>query len=310
MFPVTTPEVPPARAIRYTRVAFAIVAAGAAFALYFASRPAHNYLDGAGPRYAVDLPPAPDPTPELKVVTFNVQYARDIPNALAALREEEGLAGADIIALQEMDAPGAEAIARGLGMSAVYYPASVHPRDGRDFGNAVLVRGRILKDRKVILPHPSILRGMQRIAVAADVEVQGAHMRVYSVHLSAPTDVTPSSRRDQVARLVEDARGAERVVMAGDFNDRDLVGDAFEGAGYTWASRGLPFTISRFTWDHVFVRGLTGVSVERRGVANGRGASNHLPVWVDLQLPAPASPAPSPVPAVSTAPRRSTTPAP
>lgn len=306
-------EPPPAsrwRAVRSWRAAFALLGVAAAASLYVASRPAHNYLDAAGPRHVVELPLSPDPTPELKVVTFNVQYARDIENALLALREEEGLRGADIVALQEMDAPGVETIARGLGLSAVYYPASIHPRDGRDFGNALLVRGRILRDRKIILPHPSILRGMQRIAVAADVEVQGVLLRAYSVHLSAPMDVTPRSRRDQVARLLEDARTAERVVMAGDFNDRDLVGHALEGAGFTWASRGLPFTISRFTWDHVFVRGLQGVSVERRGVGNGRGASNHLPVWVDLRPPDPTAPLASPVPEVSTVPRTATTPAP
>ena len=101
---------------------------------------AHNYLEPDSPRYAggpgqVPREASPDGSP--RVVTFNVAYARQITEAVAALRAQP-LRGADVIALQEMDAPGTAAIAEALGLNYVYYPASRHPKTGRDFGNAIL----------------------------------------------------------------------------------------------------------------------------------------------------------------------------
>jgi hypothetical protein len=69
-------------------------------------------------------------TTTLRVVTFNIQFARHIDSAMALLATAEPLAGADIITLQEMDAPGTSRIAAALGMSYVYYP----PHCGRSRG--------------------------------------------------------------------------------------------------------------------------------------------------------------------------------
>src|SRR6185436_18131400 len=112
----------------------------------------HNYLEPEGPRYAGGPSPMSAAPPRgdgsLRVVTFNVEYAKRIPEAIAALRAD-GLRGADVIALQEMDAPGTAAIAEALGMNYVYYPASRHPKTGRDFGNAILSPWPIEASRKV-----------------------------------------------------------------------------------------------------------------------------------------------------------------
>ena len=107
-----------------------------------------------------------------------------------------------MLALQEMDAPGAERLARALGYDYVYYPAAYHPTAGKDFGNAILVRGRIVADHKLLLPHPSRSRGLQRIAVAADVEVASRRLRVYSVHLETPAEIWPWQRREQVQAIL------------------------------------------------------------------------------------------------------------
>ena len=103
---------------------------------------AKNYEDPNGPRYAGEASPRPGARGAVRVVTFNVRYALAVDKAIEALREDEDLRSADLVMLQEMDAPGVERIARALGMSWVYYPAAVHPGGGKDFGNAVLVRGR------------------------------------------------------------------------------------------------------------------------------------------------------------------------
>lgn len=266
--------------------------ATAALALSLAAscKPATNYESNTGPRYASAAPPAADPVPGLRVATFNIRYARDIAGALSAIRTDEHLRGADVLALQEMDAPGVEAMARGLGMSSVYYPAAVHPTGGKDFGPAVLVRGRIEADGKVFLPHLSRGRAMQRIAVWADVDVDGVRFRMYSLHLSADAEMSRPKRLDQLRALIAEADSHPAVVVAGDFNDRAAVGSIFESAGYEWVSRDLPATVAHvFTWDHIFARGLRLVALDRRGVANNLGSSDHRPLWADL-VPANIAP--------------------
>lgn len=249
-----------------------------------ACAPATNYETASRPRYAWAAPPLADPVPGLRVVTFNIRYANDVDGALRAIRADDHLRGADAIALQEMDARGVDVIARGLGLSYVYYPAAIHPGGGRDFGNAVLVRGRILDDGKLFLPHLSRGRGMQRVAVWADVDVDGLRFRMYSLHLSADAEMSRRKRLDQVRALLRHARDLrDPVLAAGDFNDRGAVGYAFESAGYEWVSRDLPATVSWFTWDHIFARGLRLVTLDRRGVADPRGSSDHRPVWADLE---------------------------
>jgi hypothetical protein len=151
----------------------------------------------------------------------------------------------------------------------VYYPAAFHPQGSGDFGNALLVKGTIEADHKLILPHTSRLRHMLREAVAADVVVDGIRLRAYSVHLETPFQISASDRRDQARAIVQDAaRYPGPVVIAGDFNSRDTVGDVFGGAGFQWVTRDAGHTISFFSWDHVFVRGLPLKAPPRRGIVS------------------------------------------
>jgi endonuclease/exonuclease/phosphatase family metal-dependent hydrolase len=262
-------------------------------AVLLACQEARNYPDPAGPRYAGGIA-SPDPDPVLKVVTFNIRYAREIDRALEVFTKDP-FQHPDLLALQEMDAAGTARMAGALGCAYVYYPAAFHPGGGKDFGNAVLSRWPILDDHKLVLPHLSPFRNLQRAATAATVEVRGVAVRVYSVHLEAPAALTPAQRRDQARAVAEDARRfTGPVVIAGDFNNRDLVAEVFQAAGFEWVTKGLGHTISRFTWDHVFVRGLRPSTPESAGVAlSNNGASNHLPVWADLLVPG-GTPAPGP----------------
>jgi endonuclease/exonuclease/phosphatase family metal-dependent hydrolase len=259
----------------------AAVAALAAL-LWASLAPARNYAE-TGPRYS-GRHFRPGGASGRRVVTFNVKFAREVDRAIELFRTDPELSGADVVALQEMDAPGVDRMARELGYDYVYYPAAYHPMADKDFGNAVLVRGRILADRKLLLPHPSRSRGLQRIAVVADVEVSGRRLRVYSVHLETPAEIWPWQRREQVEAILADARGAGAVVVAGDFNDRDVAGPMLEGGGYRWASRGARRTVSLFAWDHVFTRGLDARGGRSGVVRDNRQASDHRPVWAELPL--------------------------
>lgn len=254
------------------------VAAGSACAT------AQNYPDKTGPRYHGEFAGQPA-LPVLKVVTFNLKYALKVNPAIQVLRQADALRDADVIALQEMDDAGAAAIARALSLNYVYYPGAIHPRTGRDFGNALLSRWPIEADVKIPLPHPGRFRHMQRIAVGATIRVRDTPVRCYSVHMETPGAVSAAQRRDQAAAVVSDAAGYPRVLIAGDFNNRNIVVQAFQQAGFHWITEGVGHTISHFSWDHVFTRGLRLRDPASVGmVADQHGASDHKPVWAELVL--------------------------
>ena len=267
----------------------------AAFGLACAS--AVNYLDPSGPSYVYARderatgggpPPAP-----LRVVSFNIAYAIEIDRAIEVLRESESLRDPDILALQEMDTPGTERIARALGMSAVYFPSGVHPKHERDFGCAVLSPWPLEEPRKLVLPHGARVSGLRRAAVSATVVRGSQRIRVYSLHLPSPLAISGGSRREQLRALAADAASAEGpVVIAGDFNSHGKV-EELAKAGFAWVTRDVGATarfrllgigLAGLSYDHVLAKGLrpapgpgaTGV------VADNRGASDHKPVWAAM----------------------------
>lgn len=269
-------------------------AAGALAALLLvagssACRTAVEYPAPHGPVYAGAFTSASAPVPEpreaplrIRIVTFNIEYALRVDRALAALRDHEHLRGLDLLALQEMDVPGTVAIARGLGLNYAYCPASLHPKYGRDVGNAVLSRWPISDATKVPLPHRSRLLKQSRVAVRATVSVAGRPLRVYSVHLGSPFGASPGQRRDQIDVVLRDAETSPHpVVIAGDFNSSGL-GERLVARGYAWPTRNAGPSTRGLSFDHVFTRGL-GPAEVRSGVAGEvTDASDHRPVWVDL----------------------------
>ena len=249
----------------------------------------HNYLEPEGPRYAGGPSPAPAASPRadgsLRVVTFNVEYAKRIPEAIAALRADP-LREADVIALQEMDAPGTAAIAEGLGLNYVYYPAS-RPSTGRDFGNAVLSPWPIEASHKVLLPGFSRGSHQARAAVSASVRVDGRRIIIYSVHLTSPWGMGGGGRARQVDAILADAAGiADPVILAGDFNSHG-VGERVVARGFLWPTRKVGHSIGPFSYDHIFIRGLQPAGDAGAGVARiGPKASDHWPVWGRFLTPA------------------------
>jgi endonuclease/exonuclease/phosphatase family metal-dependent hydrolase len=243
-----------------------------------------NYPHPAEPRYAGGRSSGHPGTGTLKVVTFNVKFARHPDRAVALLRETEALRDPDLLLLQEMDAPGARAIAGALGLAYVYYPAAVHPIPLRDFGNAILSRYPIEDDRKIVLPHLARFRLMQRTAVAATVRVGEQRLRVYCVHLATMVDNGPKQRREQLKAVLEDAEGFQKVLLAGDFNS-DRVPAVALARGFTWPTRRLGPTNAIWALDHVLLKGLKLEGERAYGsVRDVRRASDHKPVWARVSL--------------------------
>jgi endonuclease/exonuclease/phosphatase family metal-dependent hydrolase len=256
------------------RVALAIAAA------LLAGCSTTNYTDPAGPLFEGGSSVPPPARGELRMVSFNVEYALRIDAAVAGLRTPP-LQGADVVALQEMDAPGVQRIASALGMNYVYFPASVHPRTKRDFGNAILSPWPLDAPRKVLLPHRSLIYNQARTATTARVHVGTRAVQVYSLHFGAPRGTSEGRRRDQADTVIRDAAGvAGPVAILGDVNSR-AIGERFVAAGYRWLTADAGPTAGPWALDHVFVRGLPGRS--EAGVAREvDDASDHLPVWAVL----------------------------
>ena len=268
------------------------VAASCAFAIGCAT--ADNYPGAAEPRYA-GVRPAPEarPTPDLlRVVTFNIEYAKRMAPAIRALREHPMLRAADLLFLQEMDSPSVAAVAEALGLNYVYYPASHHPGTHRDVGNAVLTPWPIEEDWKVLLPHQSRILHQGRAAVAARVRIGGRIVRVYSVHFGSPLGVSGGQRRAQAEVVLAHARQSpDPVVIAGDLNSHGL-GRTFVAAGFAWPTDTVGGSRGSLSFDHVFTRGLEP-GRSWAGVARDVEASDHRPVWAVVPFgPGPSGPSP------------------
>lgn len=247
---------------------------------------AQNYTDPEGPRYAADYAPdaeEPSELPRVKLVTFNIKFSEEAEQAASELATRAELRDADVLLLQEMDAPGTDAIAAALEHNYVYYPGSV--QHGRDFGNAVLSRWPIIADEKIILPHRNPTDGRIRIAVCATVRTPLGDVRAYSVHNETPW-LGPRARLDQAETIVVHARGADApTVAAGDFNTSDpgalaATIDLYERDGFVWASRGSGDTAGSLTLDSTFVRDLDALGSGTVATE----ASDHRPQWVSVRF--------------------------
>ncbi len=242
-------------------------------------RAGRNYIDPIAPRWVGPAPAVPTVASDtLRVVSFNIQYARNIDSALAVLGDS-ALRGADIVLLQEMDAVGTQRIAAALRMGYVYYAAISARRTHRDFGNAILSRWPIEEDDKVILPHPAQFDGSQRIAAAATIRAGGRRVRVYSTHFGTIADIGPDRRRGQLDAIMRDAERYDHVIIGGDMNSGS-VGEHAVASGYAWPTPGLRTARFGLRYDHFFLRGLHLAGPDAVGVVEDvRGSSDHRPIW-------------------------------
>jgi endonuclease/exonuclease/phosphatase family metal-dependent hydrolase len=254
-------------------------------------RGAHNHLAQNAPFYAAAYaaPPAVPPAapPELlRVLSYNIFYARNVTGAIDELRELQAEQPLDILLLQEMDEAGVDQIAQALALNYVYYPSAVVRRHNRNFGNAVLARWPLSAPAKLILPHRSLTTRMIRTATRAQVRVGARTVVAVSAHTETVFTL-PAFRRAQYRALRDASPLAAHVVVGGDFNTFSAGGIrtlehvfAYRGfqrvpaAGHTLAKYGV-----KVTADHIFSRGFAVVDAGAHAAAR---ASDHLPLWAHL----------------------------
>ena len=249
-----------------------------------------NYLALTGPRYVGAYASAETRDDDVfKVITWNIKYARGVKQATRFLQESPGLQNPDAVLLQEMDERGTEAVARALGWNYVYYPASIHPRHGRDFGLAILSPWPLTGDGKLLLPHYSPRNGQTRIAIRTWVQTPTRSVLVYNTHLETSI-MPPAQRLDQLETILADVEpDASAVVIGGDFNtvtpwEQATLLDTMAQAGFAWMSAEAGVTVSVFNtgviMDYLFARGMVPLA---SGVVSDVDVSDHLPLWAEMR---------------------------
>ncbi len=226
----------------------------------------------------------------MRGATWNIQYGQHIPQAITVFQQTPDLQDLDVLLLQEMDSEGTAAIAQALGMNFVYYPASVHPKHHRDFGEAILSPWPLEKDQKLLLPHYSPRNGQVRIAVIAQVQAP-TPIWVYNTHLETSL-MDPNQRLDQLETILQDAQTRTGpILLGGDFNtltplEQKALVEHMSEAGFVWATSEVTGTVSaaegHLTLDYIFVRELTPVDA---GVVTHTRVGDHWPLWVTLKFP-------------------------
>jgi endonuclease/exonuclease/phosphatase family metal-dependent hydrolase len=264
---------------------------------------AHGVRPAPGP----DQPPIP-----VRLVTFNTHHGvgdderHDLPRLAKLLASVD----ADVICLQEVDryfgdrsedVDQALLLSRALDMQLAWGPAIDEPRPGREprqYGNALLSRLPILVSDVHRLPGG----GEPRSALRTLLELDGGTLWVTATHLTTRSSAERAAQVATLAGLHTDSM--EAGVLVGDFNARpeapelaalhDRFGDAWElararddQAGWRFwqhdEGRTHPAGSPHRRIDQVWVS--AGVEVAAARVLGGDGASDHLPLVVDLEIP-------------------------
>ena len=256
-----------------------------------ACRSVENYDDPDGPLFEGSFSQeGPELDGPLKVVTWNIAFGEEIDEAIEELSQSDELSAADILLLQEMDEAGVEAIAQALGLNYVYYPASVHSKHDKNFGNAILSKWPLSDPQKIILPHKNPKNNQIRIAASALVDVNGELIPVYSVHTETYW-LGGDARSDQLDALLDDLQSSyEYMIVGGDFNTLtpgsvDDLEERFKSvelerstaeAGPSIGLGGIGLTL-----DQIFTKGF---QVGQSGSYSGSESSDHNPLWVELDF--------------------------
>jgi endonuclease/exonuclease/phosphatase family metal-dependent hydrolase len=254
--------------------------------------------------------PGQPPIP-VRLVTFNTHHGVGVDGRhdLPRLAKVLAAADADVVCLQEVDrhygdrsedVDQALLLSRALDMQLAWGPAIDRPREKsmrRQYGNALLSRLPIL----VSDVHPLPGDGEPRSALRTMVELDGGALWVTTTHLSTRSAEERAAQAETIAALHTETMATG--VLVGDFNAEpgalelaplrtrfrdawELAGDRDDRSGWRFwqhdEGHTHPARHPHARIDHVWVS--EGVGVRRAHVLDGAGASDHLPVVVDLAV--------------------------
>ncbi|HEV8310124.1 MAG TPA: endonuclease/exonuclease/phosphatase family protein [Methylomirabilota bacterium] len=226
----------------------------------------------------------------IRVVTYNIHRGRGLDGEqrldriIAVLAEVD----ADIIALQEVLAPQADALAEATGMSVVFGQTRVHPLG--PYGNLCLTRLPLVAHTSYSLTcRPFEPRGCLR----TDVDHGRGPLHIFNVHLGLR--YRERIRQVRMLRRILNGQGLEGPrLLLGDFNEwfnghasRLLRAEFGHPCGRRRSARTHPAVLPIFPLDRIYhdpAMCVDRVAVHRSRIA--RIASDHLPTYADLRLEA------------------------
>lgn len=223
----------------------------------------------------------------IRVATYNVHSCRGLDFRMKPGRIARVIAQtrADVIALEEVRAEQAEAIARQLGLEYRFGVADV--LGGHEFGNAILSRLPLSSSRNfnIGVPHRE-----QRACLRVQIEPSGTGpFEIFAVHLG----LSGSERRLQAARLASSEilgstpAGRARVLL-GDFNEwsnNGAVNRRLIAILQRVPKRSYPGLLPLIAFDRVYFApefSLRSLRLHRSWKAVI--ASDHVPLVADLEL--------------------------
>jgi len=234
----------------------------------------------------------------IKIVSYNINFAKQLPEIIQDFTTVSELKSADFIVLQEVDGEiggakhAAAALAEALKMHYAFSPNMVLWE--RDYGNAVLSQWPIESARKVLLPLSGSEDCNQRSALGVIAKIGDKKVQIYSLHLSVrfPDSIgSDRSRAKQVEPAINTLNQAGPTLptyIAGDFNSFNpwgwtSVAKAFEAGGFIngQPASGWTYRPRQLELDHAFVRGF---EVKSSGIAYDSKGSDHIPIWSELTL--------------------------
>lgn len=297
--------------IRHLALAWLLVLAVAA--LWLAAQAPSASEPALQPAVENLLPPREQAPITLRVVTFNVHYARDVPALAESLRASPALRDADLFLLQEIEAHPKEGssrtrrLAEAMQLNYVYAPAR-HTREGGTHGLAILSRFPLSDIEVLELPRFDLgAKTRRRIALGATVDIAGRLLRLYNIHLD--TRINIADRLTQLQPVMDAAAQHEvkEVILGGDFNTNPFrwawgrvpvfaskqagtLDEFMKKNGYAVPVAASGSTTRRKLWrvrlDSLYTRGL---EPQRFDVDRSVESSDHFPVWLEVRWPPAAT---------------------
>jgi endonuclease/exonuclease/phosphatase family metal-dependent hydrolase len=254
----------------------------------YSFKPVKNFSDELSPIYSgsyINKPKSKSST--FTVITWNIKLANKTELAISEINKIPCLSCFDILLLQEMDLESVKIISRAFQAYYFYAPAHINVKTNRLFGNAIISRYKLNNPRKKILPYRSSLTGQTRLMLSASFKLGKKVINVHSVHTEL-TILTPWTRTKHRAEIFNGNMENKYVIIGGDFNTirkstvKKLTRSASE-KGFINISKEDVATfhtsVLTRTLDHLFVKGLT---IIKSGVIETTKASDHYPVWAEL----------------------------
>jgi endonuclease/exonuclease/phosphatase family metal-dependent hydrolase len=227
----------------------------------------------------------------IRVASYNIRKAIGTDRLRRPQRIMDVIAeiAPDVIALQEADrrfGPRVSALPLDMIAAEGFEPVDfdTRPESIGWHGNTILVKSEIKVDHHAVIELPSL---EPRGAVYAELKIKGKRLRVVGMHL----DLSGLWRRRQIKTIfsILEKRKIMPTILMGDLNEwAPHGGSLVEFRGHRIAHTGPSFhsqrpvgRLDRIIVDHDIRIRASGTHHSPKA----RRASDHLPVWAELEIP-------------------------